>query len=459
MSQNDTVDVSRLVDDSGLNPLNVGLVIVGFFVVLVDGYDLVALGYAAPALIKAWNIPNKAALGPVFSASLFGMLAGAPLFGYVGDRLGRKAAIIGACLTLGVFTSAAALTTSLRPLLYLRLLTGFGLGGLIPTLIAITIEYAPRRMRATLVTIMYSGITFGAAVPGAVSAWLVPRFGWQVLFLFGGLFPLLMCGAVARFMPESIKYLIVSGRSQAKVSALAARLKPGLVINPGTRFVLPEEGNYRGFSPRYLFTGDLAAITPLLWLCYTAVLVSYFLLVSWMPTLLTAASVPAGKAAIATAIFQIGGMIGSLILSWLIDQRGLRIISLMFAMAVPAVALIGYVGGAEFLLIPVIFFAGFCVLSILTGLTVSTAMIYPTSIRANGSGWAIAIGRFGAMVGPMLGGWLIEMGLGFKEVLAVTASPIAVGFLASLLYTSLGSHRLRAQELAQAPAVSQALAE
>src|SRR5256714_3277261 len=182
MASAEVFDVSRFIDERKLTRFNASLVIWSFLIGLFEGYDISAFSYAATELIRTWGISNRSALGPVFSASLFGILIGSPLFGYLGDRYGRKFAVIASCLVFGAFTLAACWATGLQSLLTLRFFAGIGIGGLLPNLIALNAEYAPRRFRATLIILMFTGITFGGAVPGAISVWLAPHHGRQAVF-------------------------------------------------------------------------------------------------------------------------------------------------------------------------------------------------------------------------------------------------------------------------------------
>src|SRR5215210_4223235 len=185
MNQLQTLDVARLIDERPVTGFNIFLVVFSFLIVLSDGYDITAIAFAAPELLKEWQITNRAALGPVFSASLVGILVGSPLLGYIGDRYGRKTATVISCVIFGIFTLAAVWATSLNQLLWLRALAGLGLGGLMPNMIALNGEYAPRRVRATLIILMFCGVTLGGALPGAVSSWLVPIYGWKIIFIIG----------------------------------------------------------------------------------------------------------------------------------------------------------------------------------------------------------------------------------------------------------------------------------
>jgi AAHS family 4-hydroxybenzoate transporter-like MFS transporter len=212
MPEDAAVDVARFVDEQKFGAFHVKLLILSFFIVLFDGYDIGAAPFAAPSWIKAWGI-DRAALAPVLAASLIGILFGAPILGFVGDVFGRKKAIIISCLVFGGFTWVGAWANSLEVMWYLRLLAGIGIGGLLPNLIALNAEFAPRRLRATMIILMFTGITFGGSVPGAVAAWLVPHYGWPILFVIGGVAPIVMALVAAVALPESIKYLTVQGRA------------------------------------------------------------------------------------------------------------------------------------------------------------------------------------------------------------------------------------------------------
>jgi len=441
-------DVSRFIDERRLNRFNASLVIWSFFIVLFDGYDITAISFAAPELIKTWGITNRAELGPIFSSSLFGILIGSPLFGYIGDRYGRKIAVIGSCLIFGAFTLLACWAGSLRELFYLRFVAGIGLGGLLPNLIALNAEYAPRRLRATLIIVMFTGITFGGAVPGAISVWLVPQYGWQAIFAVGGVLPILMAVGAALQLPESLKHVVVRD-DRAQADRLLALLKPDRAPDAATRLVVADEKVYRGFNPKYLFADGLALITPLLWICFACNLMGFYFLLSWLPTLLTGAKLPPSEAAIATALVQIGGTVGGLALTRPIDAKGFLPVTILFACSVLAVGALGYVGlSSAAALMAIVFLAGFCVLGLQFGLNAASAMIYPTSVRSNGSGWAFGVGRVGSVLGPIVGGVLIGMKMPLQELFLWATVPfivgaVACGALTRLYVARFGTYALR----------------
>jgi MFS transporter, AAHS family, 4-hydroxybenzoate transporter len=182
------VQVSRLLDERGMSFFQIKLLVWSMFVVLIDGYDIGAISFAAPTLVKSFGVAPSA-LGPVFSASLVGILFGSGAFGWVGDRFDRRAALISSMLWFGAFTLSAAYATNLKAMFWLRLLAGVGIGGVIPNVVAINIESAPNNLRATLALVAVGCVPIGGAIPGFVAATLVPHHGWQILFFIGGIAP------------------------------------------------------------------------------------------------------------------------------------------------------------------------------------------------------------------------------------------------------------------------------
>jgi len=450
MATQPVVPVSRLLDERGLGPFQIVLIVWSFFIVLIDGYDIAAIAFAGPHLVQAWGIQPRA-LTPVLTASLVGILFGSALFGFIGDRYGRKAALIASNLVFGVFTLGAAYSANLEQMFWLRLLAGLGIGGVIPNVVAINAESAPRQLRATLAIIAVGFVPLGGAIPGLVSALLVPQHGWQIIFLIGGIVPIVIALAAMIGLPESIKFMALSERHRGKMERLVAAISPGTQVPADARFVIEDEKQFPGFNPKYLFDQGLAVITPLLWLLFALNLMGYFFLISWTPTLLTAAKLPPATAALAGVALQVGGTVGALLLCWWLQRHRFLAVSILFVLAVPAVASIGYAGlTSRTALLVATFVAGFLVLGIQSGINVIGALIYPTSLRANGSGWQLGIGRIGSIVGPFVGGLLV--GMSVEQLYVWSAVPFAVGAV-----VCFAIYRLNEARLARAPELRAAL--
>jgi len=442
MADTPVVQVSQLLDERGISGFHIQLIIWSVLIALFDGYDIAAIALAAPELVRAWGV-SRAELGPVLSASLVGILFGSMIFGWIGDRYGRKSALIGSLLLFGIFTWAGAHATNLQQMFWLRLIAGLGIGGVIPNMIAINIESAPRRSRGTLGLIATGLVPLGGALPGFVAATLVPHYGWQILFLIGGIAPVVIAILAFFWMPESIKYMSIHQPSRAKLTRLLERIVPGYRVPYGARFVIEDEKQFPSANPKYLFGDGLALITPLLWLLFALNLMGYFFLLSWTPTLLTAAKLPPATAALTSASLQVGGTVGSLLLIRWLNRHQFLAISVLLLVAVPVVGAIGIVGvgGSKGMLLAASFAAGFCVLGVQSGINVCGALVYPTSLRALGSGWELGVGRLGSIVGPLLGALFVTLAV--DRLYMWSATPFLLGAAICFAVHRLNQARIR----------------
>jgi AAHS family 4-hydroxybenzoate transporter-like MFS transporter len=430
-SKAQTIDIGQFIDALRIGPLHYKVLFWSFLIMLLDGYDILVAALAGPYLVREWGV-QPSAMGALLSASLVGFFFGTLIFGYVGDRWGRRIGIIAACVEFGVFTLAAAKASSLNELIWLRALAGVGIGGVIPNTIALSAEFAPKRVRATLVILMFTGNTFGGALVGPIANWLVPDYGWQILFVIGGVIPLVLAACLYFALPESIKFLAVAGRHD-EAARLARELQPDL--GPDARLAAPQAAAREPFMLVQLFEGRYAVVTPLLWLLFAINLMTFYFINSWMPTLITTAGAPPTRGALATSLFQLGGTIGGVVISIFVNRYGLRAVALLFVVAIPVVASIGYLATSEVTLFLVAAAAGFCLLGVQFGLNAGSGMIYPTAFRANGVGWAFGIGRVGAVAGPYIGGFLIAAALPLPQIYMIVAIPLVVAAIACFVLT------------------------
>jgi MFS transporter, AAHS family, 4-hydroxybenzoate transporter len=431
----DQINVSRLVDTSKLRPFHFWLTFWCLLAMMADGFDLLNASIAGPALIKAWNI-NRAALGPVFSASLVGFFFGAPLFGYLGDRFGRKRTIIISLVFLGLSTFVCAFAANLQELLWLRFLSGVGLGGVIPNVIALNSEFAPKKLRATFLVVISMGISLGGSIPGIVGVTLMPTYGWPVIFMIGGIVPLAVGLLMILAVPESIKFLVLRGGRDEAVRRLVHRIDPDLAVAPGSSFVLdPGEGSAktRG-SMTGLFRDGWAVVTVLVWLIFVLNLMANNLLNAWLPMIVQTGGHSAAQGAYAGTLYQLGGSFGGLLIGIFIDRLGLKVLAVMFVIAVPVVAFTGTPGLSDVLLLVMAFLSGCVVTGMQNALNASAGLIYPTSLRANGVGYALGVGRVGSVAGPLLGSLLARMEMPTSTYFYVTAiGPLCCAIFSLLL--------------------------
>ncbi len=443
------VQVSHLLDEHGLGAFQIKLILWSTLIAFIDGYDIGAIAFAAPHLIQAWHVPPKS-LGLVLTASNFGVLFGSQMFGWVGDRYGRKTSLILCNLLFGVFTFWAAYATNLTELFILRTIAGLGIGGVIPNVVAINAESAPRHLRATLAIIATGMVPIGGALAGFAAAAFVPHYGWPVLFYIGGVAPIAFAIIAFFGMPESIKYMALHESQRSKMERLIAAIRPDYKVPANARFVIEDEKQFPSSNPRYLFQNGLQVITPLTWLMFVLNLMGYFFLISWTPTMLVAAAHASQTvAALTGAGLQVGGTAGALVLCWWLQRQRWLAIAILFLIAIPVVGAIGYAGlWSTTALVAVAFLAGAVVLGIQSGINVVGALIYPTSLRANGSGWQLGLGRFGAIIGPLAGTLLVTLPI--QRMYVFAAIPFALGAVVTFIINALNNARLRAHpELAK----------
>ncbi|MEJ0034597.1 MAG: MFS transporter [Gammaproteobacteria bacterium] len=464
MSQQ-VIQIESLVDEQKIRWFNIKLLLWSWLAMFADGFDISALSFAVPELVREWGQP-----GPAFRwaqvASNIGVLVGAPLIGYVGDRFGRRVAIVLGSAIFGTFTLAMSQATSIDQLTVLRFLTGIGIGGLMPNTIALNAELAPHRWRATLVVLMFTGITLGSGTPGAVAGWLVPNFGWKVLFLIGGVVPLVVAACIWFVLPESVKFLAKRPERNAELLKTARTMRPDLRIAADALFIAPPPAGTpvhgamahapaRGIGILGLgeiLRGSLRFITPLLWVCFATTLMANFFLNSWIPLILEGNGLSPKEAAFASAGYHVGGTIGGLLVSLLLNRYGYSAIVALFVLAPIAIFSMGLEGNSHAMTALVTCVAGFAVLGVQFGNNACAGLIYPTEARSNGVGWALGIGRIGAIVGPLIGAELIARKMPLSELFAWASTPMAVGAIAAVGVTVLCYSRFRSLKLDERPA-------
>jgi len=374
-------------------------------VLFLDGFDTQAIGYVAPVLAKEWGL-TKGALGPVFSAGLFGLMIGALVFGPLADRIGRKKIIILSTLAFGLGALVTAFVQDVNALIAIRFLTGLGLGGAMPNAIALTSEFNPRRRRATMVMIMFCGFSVGAALGGLLAAALIPQFGWRSVFIVGGVAPLLLAPILVLRLPESVRFLTLTGRANQRVAELLALIAPKAAFAPATQFVIHEPG-LAGIPVLHLFRDRRTPVTLLLWVVFFMSLLVLYFLSNWLPTVLNDLGASVSASAAIGSMLQVGGVVGTFALGSIIDRFSFRALALVYFMAVFAVGAIGQLGHSVVFVTLAIFAAGFCIVGGQIAANALAAGFYPTSLRATGVGWALGIGRVGSIVGPLVGGALL----------------------------------------------------
>jgi len=417
-----SIDVGQLIETQRPGPILLRLVLVCWLITFFDGFDTNAIAFAAPYLAKAYAF-DKSSLANVFAVGGFGTLFGGFLFGALGDRIGRRRAVISATLTFALLTLVLALSDRYWELLLVRFLNGVALGGALPITWALGVEYVPTRYRATAVTLIMLGYGIGVGAAGPISVVLLPRFGWQSIFVFGGLASLLATAALGAFLPESLRFLAARGADHARLARVVRWFDPKRLDPPDTQYVLasvaPQERQSWGPAP--LFAGQMRWITPLLWFGYVASSMIAFFFTTWGPTVFEEMGLARSTAAWAVSLNSLAGAIGAVSLMRFTDRLGVISIAVMPAISVPALLAIG--------LAPVHPMTAVIMMGVLYvfiggshyGIISIAGTFYPTTHRALGTGWMSGIGKLGSVLAPLLGGVLLSSGMPIQKIFAVLA--------------------------------------
>ena len=424
------IDLVEFIDRQPVGGFQIRLLLLCAAVLFLDGFDTQAIGYVAPAIAKEWGL-TKGALGPVFSAGLFGLMIGALVFGPLADHIGRKKIIIFSTAAFGVGALVTAFVHDVSALLVIRFLTGLGLGGAMPNTVAMTSEFNPQRRRATMVMIMFCGFSVGAALGGLLAADLIPRFGWRAVFIVGGIAPLLMLPILVRRLPESVRFLATFGHAPERVAELLKRISPNTAFAPEARFVV-HETHLAGLPVKHLFREGRSLATSLLWVVFFMSLLDIYFLANWLPTVLNDLGASVSEAVLIGSLLQIGGVAGTLALGSIIDRFSFLALALVYFGAVFAVGAIGQVSHSAVLVSIAIFGAGFCVVGGQIAANALAANFYPTAVRATGVGWALGIGRVGSIIGPLVGGALLAEKWSTAAVFMAAAAAALCAALAAL---------------------------
>jgi AAHS family 4-hydroxybenzoate transporter-like MFS transporter len=410
----------------------------------MDGFDVQAMGYAAPYLVKEWHVASGA-MTAVFVATNCGVLVGAIAFSLLADRIGRRPVIVGATLFFGTLTVLAARATTLDQLFWLRFAGGVGLGAVIPNATALIGEFSPPSRRVPLMMRVSVAFTIGGALGGLIAAWLIPLFGWQSVFYFGGGLPLVTGAVMLAALPESPQFLAVHRRQLDRLVSWLNELDPQLRADGSTQYALAEEP-HGGLLAFRLFDDGRALVTPLLWIVNFMNLLNLYALSNWLATVVNGMGYPQRTAVLVSTVLQVGGTVGTFGLAAAIVRYGFpKALVVSFAAAALTIGLIGQPGLPLLALFVVVFVAGWCIIGSQPGLNALSATVYPTYLRSTGVGWGLGIGRLGAIAGPYIGGMLIANHWTTEQMFVAAAAPALVSVVAmATLGRALQRHSARA---------------
>ncbi|MDQ2733399.1 MAG: MFS transporter [Pseudomonadota bacterium] len=400
-----------------------------FLVMMIDSFDSFSIAYVAPSIIGEWHVP-RVAFTAVFTANVAGLALGAILLGMTADRFGNKLVLVVSLVAFGVLTYAKTLVGSVGALALLQFLAALPVGGAYPIALSIVAETTPLRRRAAMLVITSLGFTLGATLAGFIAAPVIGNLGWRWMFYIGAVLPFVLAAAAWAFVPDSLQRLAQHGAVRERIVAAIARIAPSVRIAPDAELSVPPSKSSAPVTE--LFADGRAAMTVTLWVGFIAAFMVYYFLFSWLPILLNAAGMSIKLSVLGGAIYPAGGFIGGLLFAYLSTRKPVAAITCaLFVVSTLSIILIGFIDAS--LVIPALFLVGFGSVGGILASNALVSLVYPAEIRSTGIGWALGLGRFGSMLGPVLGGVMLAQKLPLGTMCFVMAVPALISAAAFFL--------------------------
>ena len=422
------ISVQEVVDKAHLNPFHWTILWLCTLIIIVDGYDLIVYGVVLPLLMQEWNLtpPQAGFLG---SMALFGMMFGALTLGVVADRIGRKKVILLCLISFSIFTFLCACARNPTEFGIYRFIAGAGLGAMFPMIVAVMTEYMPKAIRTTLVALTVSGYAMGGMLAAGLGAWLVPTYGWKLMFYLG-LVPLLIVPIVMIALPESLEFLVRKDEKAAR--QVIQKLSPELALTESDELVRPAAAG--GKAPFLeIFREGRALGTIMLGVCFGMCLLMVYGLGNWLPKLMNSAGYPLQSSMLFLMVLNIGGIAGGLLGGYLSDRFNVRkVLMVFYFFAALSLALLGFKTPAP-VLYTILFVCGATTIGSQILQYAYSAQHFEFSMRSTGVGFASSLGRIGAILGPMLGGALLAANLGHQTNFLIFAIPGIIAIFAVIL--------------------------
>lgn len=416
-----------------MSRLQVAAVAVCITLNMLDGFDVLVVAFTASAISADWSL-SGAQLGVLLSAGLFGMAGGSLFLAPWADRFGRRVIIL-FCLTLitlGMLLSAAA--QNMVQLAALRVFTGVGIGGMLASIGVITSEYSSNKWRSTNISLQATGYPVGATIGGSIAAVLIANYGWRAAFLFGAIISALMFPAVLRYLPESMDFLLARRPAGAleRVNELLRRMGHAQMAQlPQMPELLPVTAGQEPRNPlRGLFAGPAKRSTVLIWSSFFLLMFSFYFIMSWTPRLLVSAGLSAQQGITGGVLLNLGGIAGGSLFAWLASRFALRRLTYAYLGITAVCAVIfGFIATELTTAFVIALAIGIFLFGSMAGLYSLAPVLYPANTRTTGMGWAIGIGRIGAILSPMIAGLLVDAGWTTSYLYAAFALPLLAAVL------------------------------
>jgi AAHS family benzoate transporter-like MFS transporter len=422
------IDVHKLSDEAKFNGFHGKVLLWCALIIIFDGYDLAVAGIALPSIMKEMGVTAQNA-GFMVSSALFGMMFGAIFLGTIADKIGRRKATAMCIFLFSVFTAAAGFTDNPYTFSAMRFLAGLGIGGVMPNLVAQMTEYSPKKMRATLVTLMFSGYAVGGMLAALLGKGLIETYSWASVFLAAGL-PVVLIPFILKSMPESMPFLIKENRLD-ELKKIVAQMSPGYQPQADDRFALPASDKAQGAPVGKLFQDGRGFSTVMFWITFFMCLFMVYALSSWLTKLMASAGYSLGSALTFVLVLNFGAMIGAVGGGWLADRFHIKYVLVgMYALAAVSITLLGYKVPTEVLFL-LVGLAGASTIGTQIVTYAYAGQFYPMAIRSTGIGWASGVGRSGAILAPIVIGTLVGMSLPLEQNFMAIAIPAVIAVIAA----------------------------
>jgi AAHS family 4-hydroxybenzoate transporter-like MFS transporter len=445
MGETTTAHVPSIVNGKSLGLYQLAVIALCGMLMFLDGFDTQAISYMAPFMAKEWGIPREA-LGPVFSSALVGLMVGYLILSSLSDRFGHRRMLLASTLLFSLFTLVMTQASNVDEVVFLRFMTGLGLGAAAPSAVALTGEYSPVRMRASAVLAIYCGFSLGFVGAGGAAETILPAYGWRSLLWVGSLVPLVFAILLWFWLPESLLHMVRKGAEKNRIWTILRKVDPRLPLEPPSGFTADAETKRSAVES--LFHDGRAAGTLLLWFIYILNLAEFYALQSWLPSILTNLHFSQDTVVFATSLMTIGGIAAAFLVGPAMDRIGAYIsLASLYAVGVLFTALMGFaLSQPEWLLLTAAFLAGFCISGGQKSAVALAAVYYPTQIRSTGVGWALGIGRIGGIAGPMIVQLLLYWKFSPAQILYAAAFPMLLTALSvALMGRIYGGNRVKPQ--------------
>ena len=427
------VDVAQVIEDRRLNGFNYRLIAASWLIAMFDGFDLSIAAFAAPYMRDELAL-SPSQLANVLSAGLLGTVIGALVFSWLSDRIGRRPVLIGCSIAFGVLTAATGFAPNYEWLLAIRFADGIAIGANVPIIWALNSEYVPKRFRATVITVIMVGFSVGTSGAGPVVVAMEPLIGWRGIMIWGGIGSVAAALFLFYALPESIRWLVTRGDRPGKVARILGRMTGSAGYSAQDNYVLADEGVVTAQKARLsdLFAGYLLWATPLVWFAYVAASFAIYYVNGWGPIIFEGMGFDRDTGALATAFGGVMGSVAGLAMMRVTDRRGPVTVLFYPILLLPVMLVLGLLPLSQ----QAVLILAMVVLALIGGMTFVLlsiiAPLYPTRIRASGSGWAQSVAKLGAVLGPIFGGWMSTSGMPIERGYAILAVVPAIVIVATL---------------------------